>query len=170
MAKKEIVKAGDKHPGGAPSLYKEEFCQQALVMTRLGATDQDLADCFGVCVRTIAYWKNEKEEFLQAIKKGKDEFDTERVEGALRHRALGYDYPEEKIFCKNGKVTRAKTVKHCPPDTAALIFWLKNRDPGRWRDKQEIDHTTKGESLNNAASPEQLTKAKKSIIERIRGD
>ena len=25
-----------------------------------------------------------------------------------------------------------------PPDTTAAIFWLKNRRPDRWRDKQDI--------------------------------
>jgi hypothetical protein len=29
------------------------------------------------------------------------------------------------------------TTKHYPPDTAAAIIWLKNRQPERWRDKIE---------------------------------
>ena len=32
-------------------------------------------------------------------------------------------------------------VKHIPPDTTAQIFWLKNRRPDRWRDKQQIEHS-----------------------------
>ena len=27
------------------------------------------------------------------------------------------------------------------PDTTAQIFWLKNRRPDRWRDKQDIEHS-----------------------------
>ncbi|HKV99172.1 MAG TPA: hypothetical protein VJN96_05075 [Vicinamibacterales bacterium] len=27
--------------------------------------------------------------------------------------------------------------KQFPPDTAAMIFWLKNRQPKRWRDRRE---------------------------------
>ena len=42
-----------------------------------------------------------------------------------------------------------ETVKHYPPDTTAAIFWLKNRQVERWRDKQEVDHTTKGDKLSS---------------------
>jgi hypothetical protein len=27
------------------------------------------------------------------------------------------------------------------PDTTAAIFWLKNRQPSQWRDKQEVELT-----------------------------
>lgn len=39
------------------------------------------------------------------------------------------------------EVINARTVKHIPPDTTAQIFWLKNRRPDRWRDKQQIEHS-----------------------------
>jgi hypothetical protein len=28
-----------------------------------------------------------------------------------------------------------------PPDVTAQIFWLKNRDPARWRDAWQVEHT-----------------------------
>jgi hypothetical protein len=28
---------------------------------------------------------------------------------------------------------------HVPPDVTAQIFWLKNRDPKRWRDAWQVD-------------------------------
>ena len=28
-----------------------------------------------------------------------------------------------------------------PPDTTAAIFWLKNRQPDKWREKQELAHS-----------------------------
>ena len=31
--------------------------------------------------------------------------------------------------------------EHVPPDTTAAIFWLKNRDPARWRDAWQMEHT-----------------------------
>ena len=46
----------------------------------------------------------------------------------------------EKIFCSRGKVIRVETVEHYPPDTTAMIFWLKNRQPDRWRDRAEVEH------------------------------
>ena len=29
-----------------------------------------------------------------------------------------------------------------PPDVTAQIFWLKNRDPKRWRDAWQVEHVT----------------------------
>ena len=34
------------------------------------------------------------------------------------------------------KPVYAPYVEHVPPDVTACIFWLKNRDPQRWRDSQ----------------------------------
>ncbi len=42
-----------------------------------------------------------------------------------------------------GKPVIVPTVKHYPPDTTACIFWLKNRQRDRWRDKQDHEHTGK---------------------------
>ena len=36
-----------------------------------------------------------------------------------------------------GKPVTVKYTEHYPPDTTALVFWLKNRQRGRWRDKVE---------------------------------
>ena len=33
-------------------------------------------------------------------------------------------------------------VEHMPPDVTAQIFWLKNRDPARWRDAWQLEHVT----------------------------
>jgi hypothetical protein len=46
-----------------------------------------------------------------------------------------------KIFMPAGakKPVYAPYVEHVPPDTTAAIFWLKNRDPARWRDAWQID-------------------------------
>ena len=53
-----------------------------------------------------------------------------------------------KLFSYEGAITdEREIVKHYPPDTAALIFWLKNRQPGRWRYKAEIDHTNDGKAF-----------------------
>jgi hypothetical protein len=137
-----------KHAGGRPTKYKKEFVEQAYKLCALGATDIEVADFFKVCEDTVNNWKHEHDEFFVSIKKGKDKFDSEKIEGALKHRALGYDHPEVKINVVDHAIVKTAVTKHYPPETTALIFWLKNRNPERWRDKQEIDHTTKGESMN----------------------
>jgi hypothetical protein len=62
------------------------------------------------------------------------------VASKLFHRAIGYEHPEDKIFNNNGEEMVVPTIKHYPPDTTAAIFWLKNRQPDKWRDRQEIDN------------------------------
>ena len=37
------------------------------------------------------------------------------------------------------KLFKRPSVKYYPPDSTALIFWLKNRKPKDWRDK--IEHS-----------------------------
>lgn len=120
--------------GGRPSKYKPEFAEQASKLCRLGATDRDLADFFKVSERSIRRWELSEPEFCQAIKRSKDELDAQ-VEQSLFRRAMGYSHPSEKVFMFQGQIVRAETVEHYPPETAAMAFWLKNRQPSRWRDK-----------------------------------
>jgi len=60
------------------------------------------------------------------------------------------EHPEatlEEIKLVELGVSRYKTIlveektKEVVPDTTAQIFWLKNRKPTEWRDKQELEHT-----------------------------
>lgn len=122
--------------GGRPTAYRDEYAAQAEKLCRLGATDMELADFFGVDTRTIYRWKNVHEAFCQAVKVGKDKAD-ERVERALYNRAVGYSYESEKVFQFQGAVVRAPIVEHVPPDPGAAFNWLKNRKPEEWRDKSE---------------------------------
>ena len=110
----------------------------------LGATNVDLADFFDVDIRTVERWASTYLEFCRAIKIGKAETD-DRVERSLLQRALGYTYDAEKVFMYKGQIVRAKTREHVPPDTTAMIFWLKNRRPKDWRDKQVLDIEPEGE-------------------------
>lgn len=121
--------------GGRPSKYKPEYAKKAEKLCLLGATDEDLADFFEVGIRTISNWKAQHPEFLQALKTAKEAAD-ERVERSLYHRAVGYSYDAVHFSSFQGSVTETPYREHCPPDTTAQIFWLKNRRPDQWRDKQ----------------------------------
>jgi hypothetical protein len=124
-----------------PSKYKAEFAEQAGKLCKLGATDRELADFFGVVESTLNLWKLQYPEFSESLKQGKDEADK-RVEHSLYHRALGYSHEAVKILMtKEGEVYREDFIEHYPPDTTACIFWLKNRKPAEWRDKTDIEHS-----------------------------
>lgn len=124
-----------------PTEYREAYAEGARKLARLGATDAEIADFYGVDVRTIYRWKNTHDAFCQALKSGKEEAD-DRVERALYHRAVGYEQEEVKIFMPAGaeKPVYAPYIAKIAPDTTAAIFWLKNRRKDEWRDRQEVDH------------------------------
>ena len=56
----------------------------------------------------------------------------------LYQRACGYSHQSEKIFNNQGEVIRAECTEHYAPDTGAIALWLKNRQPKKWRDKQDV--------------------------------
>lgn len=126
---------------GRPTDYREEYNKQAYKLCLLGSTDKDLSDFFEVSEVTINAWKNEFPEFLKSIKAGKQQADA-NVAGRLYKRALGFVAPDIITAQKDGVITDMKEIqKHYPPDTTAAIFWLKNRQPKLWRDKQDIEHS-----------------------------
>jgi hypothetical protein len=125
---------------GRPSKFKPEYIEQANKLCKLGATDSELADFFGVDIRTIHRWKNESDKFCHSLRIGKMEADA-RVERSLFSRALGYEHPEVDIRVVDKEIIQTPIIKYYPPDTTAAIFWLKNRKPTEWRDKQDVEHT-----------------------------
>ena len=124
---------------GRPTKYKPEYIAQAKNYVALGATDEQLASFFEVAVSTIYQWKLDYPEFSEALRVSKEQYDS-LIERSLAERARGYSHPEDKIFCNQGETTVVSTTKHYPPDTTACIFWLKNRQPEKWRDVQERVH------------------------------
>lgn len=134
------MKTSDDVVMGRPTDYKVEFNEQAYKLCLLGSTDADMADFFNVAESTINAWKLKHPDFSESIKKGKVSADA-NVASRLYKRAIGYEHDDEKIFNDNGNPLVVPTTKHVQPDTTAAIFWLKNRQPARWRDKQELDVT-----------------------------
>ncbi len=118
---------------------------------RDGLTDEQIADNIGIRRPTLYDWKNKHTDIADALKKGKEVIDR-HVENALLKRALGYQYdevtresetqrdPETGALVKVMVETK-RVTKEVQGDTTAQIFWLKNRRPDKWRDKQEIGHS-----------------------------
>ena len=131
--------------GGRPSPYKPEFCAIARKMCELGATDEDLAEAFGVSDRTIQSWQVTHEDFSAAVAVGKSAADN-LVERRFYNRAVGYSYDTVKVFQHHGEPVVVPYREHVPPDTAAAIFWLKNRRRDRWRDRHDVDHGVQSEN------------------------
>jgi len=120
-----------------PSKAEEWLTEEGLLLiegwARDGLTNEQIAENIGITAKTLYEWQNKYSEFREALKRGKEVVDR-MVENALLKAALGYEYEEEVIDNKGRKHTVRKYEK---PNTTALIFWLKNRKPKEWRDKQE---------------------------------
>lgn len=135
MAKKE------KNKGGRPKepvSDKVDFEQLAILCER-GFTDKDLAKFYKVSEVTINNWKKD-EKFSLVLKDGKEVHDA-KVERALYERALGYKHKAQKVVVADGIPQTIDYEEVFPPDPTSMIFWLKNRKPNEWRDKQDINHS-----------------------------
>ena len=111
---------------------------------RDGLTEEQIAHNMGIRRETLIEWKKKYPNISNTLKRGKEIIDRQ-VENALLKRALGYSYKEttrELIFDKGTGKTEFKITKEVEkevvPDTTAQIFWLKNRKPEEWREKQEV--------------------------------
>lgn len=110
---------------------------------RDGLTNEQIAKNMGINPSTLYDYMNKFVEISNALKKGKEVVDIE-VENALLKRALGYKYDE--VTYENG-IEVKRVTKEVQPDTTAQIFWLKNRKPKNWKDKQNNENTS--DDVNN---------------------
>ena len=100
---------------------------------RDGLTDLQIAENLRISKTTFYKLKNEHPELSELLKKGKEIVDYE-VENALLKSAL------------SGNVT-------------AQIYWLNNRKPKQWRNKQDVDVSNNGMSLAEAIQKAYQSKA-----------
>lgn len=112
-----------------------------------GLTIVQIAHCIGWSEETIHAKKKKHSEFSESIGRGQSK-GIQIVTNSLIKKAKGFNYKEiheEARLDTDGKVTKHKKVikKKVPPDTNAQIFYLKNRDPQNWRDRQ--DHNISGD-------------------------
>lgn len=139
-------KPGDKHPGGRPSIRYDPELHPAFARALAidGLTNAEIADKLSIGLTTLKKWKNKYPEFATSIKEGKEPANS-KVEMALYKKALGFEVTETRaVVVGTGEYAQVEYVeetRYIPPDNTACIFWLKNRRPDKWRDKQEVEHS-----------------------------
>lgn len=104
----------------------------------LGLSDNEVAKKIGVSRMTLYNWRKKSKVIDNAIQVGKNTMDTQ-VENVLLQSAL------------KGNVT-------------AMIFWLKNRKPAKWRERQDVN--LDAEVLNKT----DIEKYKKYITKEMKND
>lgn len=153
MAKKQATpktSSAKREPnkGGRPLTYNAAFHPQAAkALCAKGATIAEIAAAFDVAISTIWQWKISHPEFFESCRLGL-EAATARVEHSMFERAVGYTHEAMKIFMPAGaeKPVYAPYLEHVPPDPRAGEFWLTNRAPDRWKNKQSIEHNEAADS------------------------
>ena len=119
---------------------------------RDGLTDKDISKNMRIGVSTLKEWKNRFEEIREALRIGKDAADRV-VENALYKSATGYTievtepvklkrtiYDEEtgRKIREYEEIAQVTKQLHFPAQVTAQIFWLKNRKPDQWREKNDL--------------------------------
>ena len=127
-----------KSKGGRPSPFTK-LSPRIPLLARRGFTDKEIAQTLGIKEQTLNNWKKRHPTFFESLNDWKHEADH-KVERSLYERACGYSHPETKVFCHQGEIITCEVTKHYPPDSTAMIFWLKNRMPKEYRDKVDHDH------------------------------
>ena len=130
---------------------------------RDGLTDEDIAHNIGISRSTLKEWKKKIPAISATLNTNKAIADI-RVENALFKKAIGCTVKEKvisKIKNPDGTVTETERIveRELPLDTTAVIFWLKNRKPKDWRDKQEV------ELSGNVGMTDALKKARERVNE-----
>lgn len=106
-------------PAGAPSKYKEAYCNEIITHCSDGSSITSFAAEIGVCRDTITEWAKVHPEFSAAVKKAKAKCGA-WWERRAREGAAGTSQNINATLC---------------------IFGLKNMAPDDWRDKVETEHS-----------------------------
>lgn len=153
------VITGMSRQEGRPQKYNSEYHPDAAhEVMKLGATKKKLAQILDISEETLYDWIRNYAEFSESIQGGIDFYKSGSVEHALHKRAVGFNYTEKHyekpilpplIMAKGQRKDRILAIlkatiddmdpilvkevtKYYPPDTAAIKFYLGNRDGERW--------------------------------------
>lgn len=102
--------------GGRPNKYDSNVKPKLHIIAawmRNGLTIEQVAKNLGVAAGTMYEYQKKYPELSEVLKENREAADM-AVENALHKKAM-------------------------EGDNTAMIFWLKNRQPKRWRDKQESE-------------------------------
>ena len=133
LRKKKAGAAVTDPCGGRPSKLPKVDLEQVTALASLGLTEEEIALVLKVERKTLYNWKQSDEKFLLAIKEGKAKADAQVLQ-SLYNKATG-----RRVITRPTRGGPVEAVVRTDPETLACIFWLKNRRPKEWQDRQRVD-------------------------------
>jgi len=125
-------------------LYKDKYSALSAALKR-GKEVADVEVEHALFKRAVGYEYAEKK--YVSVEMSEDEYAIQQQIAVNKYKL---EHPEatmvelravELSVSKYKMVLVEEKTKEVSPDVTAQIFWLKNRRPGKWRDKQEIGHS-----------------------------
>lgn len=119
-------------------------------------TIAEICEIVKISKDTYYRWLKEKSDFSDAIKEAQEDFDKDMLSEcskSLRKLITGYTVDESKTTYVNTKDGKPKikesvvTKKHFQPNLGAIIHFQTNKAPEQWRNRQNVDITTKGKEF-----------------------
>ncbi len=113
--------------GGRPSDYKPEYCDQLVQHMAQGLSFEAFAGVIGCVKGTLYNWAEQHDEFLYAKKRG--------IEAC-------------RLFWEKAGIDGLMNKDGVSMNATVWIFNMKNRFKEEWADKQQLEHSGNGVSLN----------------------
>lgn len=128
-----------------------------------GESREIAAKIGGISTTTFWKWMQEKEDFVNVVKKAEKAFEDWQMNGiladarkSLKTLICGQEYEEIKTEYENDKNgnprirKQTRVTKKVLPNPTAVIFALCNRDPEHWQNRVSNEISGKLETENTA--------------------
>jgi len=121
------------------TVYSPKFNEIARDFALDGLTNEEIIQKLKISNGTFYNWLKDYPDFRAAIQDGKDRYDSENVEKAMKEDAVGKEF-EEVVFERDpdGNMVESKRTRKWQRNFQAQRFWLMNRQPARWKESQEV--------------------------------
>jgi|GEM_PF-3511778 len=129
------------------------FYEEIRIWVTLGMTDKDIAEKLGVAYSTFRKYMNQNPDLAEKMRLAKIKPNA-AIAGKLYDTAFGFYidmekpvkckevwYDDKKLRHEKEHVEMVPVKEYIAPDFKAQAFYLTNRDPEHWRNKQQTDLT-----------------------------
>ena len=132
----------ETRPVGRPTLYDPALCEQVVELGKLGKSVEQIASRLGFSIRVMYKWRDEHEEFMQALEEAKqhemawwedqaDSFmvemkDGPRLNATIWSRSMAARFPKKYRESVKQEITGADGA---PLITGIQVTFVKPNDP-----------------------------------------